>query len=99
MIAQTIHAAGESSPGPSLPPDTHAVALAASSEQELLDLEMKLVQAGIPHRAIREPDAPWCGQLMAIGIEPCKRELVQEYTRAFKLVRHQHCKNCDACVT
>lgn len=86
ILAQTIHAAGESSPGPSLPPDTHAVALAAPSEQDLLELEAKLVDAGIPHRAIREPDRD--NELMAIGICPCPRELVQPFTKRYKLVRN-----------
>ena len=43
MAAQIVHAAGESSPG-DLPPNTFAVALAASDEQqlELVEHELKL---------------------------------------------------------
>lgn len=70
IVAQTIHAAGESSPGPSLPPDTRAVALAAPGEAALLRLEQDLILAGVQFRAIREPDAPYFGQLMAIGLSP-----------------------------
>lgn len=73
-MAQTIHAAGESSPGPSLPPDTRAVALAVPDEASLLAVERDLVAAGVPHRAIREPDAPYHGALMAIGVVPMPRE-------------------------
>ncbi len=69
QIAQTIHAAGESSPG-NLPPTTHAVALETPNEQGLLDLEARLTHAGIAHMAIREPDEPYNNQLMAIGIPP-----------------------------
>lgn len=67
-----MHAAGESSPG-NLPHDTRAVMLHAAGEAELLALEAKLIAAGIPFTAIREPDMPWNGQLMAIGLKPCVR--------------------------
>jgi 7-keto-8-aminopelargonate synthetase-like enzyme len=72
QLAQTIHAAGESSPG-NLPEHTHAIALHAKDEQELLDLEKKLIEAKIDFKAIREPDMPWNGQLMTIGIKAQKR--------------------------
>lgn len=71
-IAQTIHAAGESAPG-NLPSSTHAVALEAKDESILLDLERALLHAKIEHVAIREPDAPYNNQLMAIGLKPVVR--------------------------
>lgn len=49
---------------------TKAVVLGARSEPRLRTLERKLTEAGIPFVAIREPDAPWNGQLMAIGLHP-----------------------------
>lgn len=67
-----MHAAGESSPG-NLPHDTRAVMLHAAGVDELLALEAKLIAAGVPFTAIREPDMPWNGQLMAIGLKPCVR--------------------------
>jgi hypothetical protein len=72
MVAQTIHAAGESSPG-NLPDDTRAIALACKDEAELLVYEQKLIAAGIPHKTIREPDAPYFGAAMTIGIFPRPR--------------------------
>lgn len=65
-----IHAAGESASyiGEPLENDTHAVALEVPNEQELLELEQKLLCLGIAHIAIREPDLN--NQLMAIGIRP-----------------------------
>lgn len=69
LAAQLIHAAGESSPG-GLPKGTRAVALATRCERELADIERRLQQLGIEHRAIREPDPPWDGALMAIGLVP-----------------------------
>jgi hypothetical protein len=86
LCAQLIHAAGESSPG-NLPPETRAVALGARSEFELLKLEQKLKKKNIPHVAIREPDEPFCGQLMAIGIAPCDRSLVKKEVSNFPLLK------------
>ena len=86
LCAQLIHAAGESSPG-NLPEDTRAVSLGADSEFDLLKLEQQLKKRNIPHAAIREPDAPWNGQLMAIGIAPCRRSLVKKEVARFRLIK------------
>ena len=87
QIAQTIHAAGESSPG-NLPQTTHAIALHARDEAQLLELEQRLVYAGIEFVAIREPDAPFFNQLMAIGISPQVRSsTLKKATSSFPLVR------------
>jgi len=67
MAAQLVHAAGESSPG-NLPEGTYAIVLAVPNIAKLLALEKRLVDAGIPHKAIREPDEPYCNDLMSIGI-------------------------------
>jgi hypothetical protein len=72
QAAQIIHAAGESSPG-NLSPHTYAIALQTKDEQELDRLSRRLFEAGIPHKRIIESDAPWTGQLMAIGIPPMLR--------------------------
>lgn len=79
-----VHAAGESSPG-NLPDRTRAVVLAVNDEQELLSLERKLQDKGLPHKAIREPDEPWSGQLMAIGLEPTSRTKVKKLLYSYKL--------------
>lgn len=52
------------------PSRTKVVVLAARTEARLLWLERRLLAAGIPHVAIREPDEPYAGQLMAIGVHP-----------------------------
>lgn len=84
--AQLVHAAGHSSPG-ELPDDTIAVVLAAKSLGHLEHLERKLVRLEIPHRAIREPDAPYNNELMAIGIVPVDdRELVKPVTSGLRLL-------------
>jgi peptidyl-tRNA hydrolase len=86
LCAQITHAAGESSLG-NLPENTHAVVLAASDQAKLLALERKLIEAEIPHKAIREPDDPWNGQLMAIGINPTYRHLVKKFVSNLPLLR------------
>lgn len=68
-------------------PIVHAVALYAKNERELLELEQRLTEAKIRHHAVREPDAPWFGQLMAIGIYPQDRNNYHQLTRKFQLVK------------
>lgn len=67
-----IHAAGESSPG-QLPPETRAIALHVPGEEALLSFEQQLQKSGFGFTSIREPDMPWNGQLMAIGLKPTPR--------------------------
>lgn len=86
FAAQLIHAAGESATG--VESGTFAVALAARDENHLGFIEAKLRRLSIPHHAIREPDAPWCGALMAIGIEPVvDRSLTKKVTKGLKLIK------------
>lgn len=47
-----------------------AVVLAARDEPHLLEIERELISKQIPHKAIREPDAPFLGQIMTIGVVP-----------------------------
>lgn len=85
--AQLIHAAGESSPG-GIPEGTFAVCLGAQDEDQLLELERKLIASNIKHTAVREPDAPYNGALMAIGIEPVEdRTVLRPITGNLPLLR------------
>ncbi len=68
-------------------PIVHAVALYARGERELFELEQQLIDAKIEHRAIREPDAPWHGQLMSIGIRPQPKDNYHRFTKRFQLVK------------
>lgn len=72
QFAQLCHAAGESSPG-NLPPDTHAVILGVDSEAQLLEVAARLSEAGCEFVLIREPNAPWLGAAMAVGVRPQPR--------------------------
>ncbi len=87
QVAQTIHAAGESVKEP-VPSSTYAVALHAPNEASLIELEAHLALRGMPFVAIREPDAPYNGQLMAIGVQPMVRtKQLRKMFASFKLVQ------------
>jgi hypothetical protein len=89
QLAQTIHAAGQSAQLPgscTAAPPTIAVSLAAS-QAELGDLAHTLAAAGVPHVRVHEPDEPWRGALMAIGVVPTSRARVRRYLAHLPLVR------------
>lgn len=90
ICAQLVHAAGESAAlfGP-LPPNTHAVVLSASSEEDLLKLELRAQQRGIPHRSIREPDFPFNSALMAIGFLPGPKSTFKSLLGRYQLLKTQ----------
>jgi peptidyl-tRNA hydrolase len=69
LAAQIVHAAGESS-NENLRPGTNAVVLSVLTEAALLLVERQLQKLGIAHVSIREPDAPYNGELTAIGLMP-----------------------------
>lgn len=73
-LAQTAHAASESGRIVPLQQEKDTVAvLGVRNEKELLRWHKKLLRKGIRHVAVYEPDAPWLGQLMAIGLAPGPR--------------------------
>lgn len=67
MVANTVHAAGESA---GVPSGTFAVALATATEAELTQVRDRLEAAGIAFSEVVEAAGPFAGQLMAIGVEP-----------------------------
>lgn len=89
LVAQCIHAAGESVTAP-VPDDTYAVALAAKSEADLLRLADRLAAAGIPHKLIREPDPPFFGQAVALGIPPMDRRLLKPFLSSYGLIKEKN---------
>lgn len=95
--AQVTHAAGESFAAFTRdshkrfgrhvePAGTIAVVLGVPSESALKAWEKKLQRYKIRHTAIREPDAPWNGQLMAIGLWPIERRPNFTLLRRLKLL-------------
>lgn len=81
-----MHAAGESSPG-NIAKGTHAVVLAVPNVAKLLALEKRLIEDNIKHVAIREPDAPWNNEIMAIGVFPCFKKRVSKYLSCYPLLK------------
>jgi peptidyl-tRNA hydrolase len=88
QFAQVVHAAGESARlAKELPQDTRAVALGVKDKASLEALESRLLAAGIAHSAIREPDAPYSGELVAIGCAPVPRQQLRKLMSSFRLLR------------
>lgn len=86
LAAQVVHAAGESSNGKILA-GTNAVVLSASDESELRAIGRALNLAGVPNVQIHEPDAPYCGQMTAIGVCPVTdRRVVKPILSALPLL-------------
>lgn len=85
-MAQVIHAAGESSPG-NLPSGTYAVALAVPDEATLAREADRLERAGVQLVRIHEPDQPYCGQLMALGLVPARKEDMRKHLSSLPLLK------------
>jgi len=84
LCAQLVHSAGETGP---TEPGTHAVVLSARNEKHLLKIEQRLTHYKIKYHSVREPDAPYNGELMAIGIFPtCDRKFLKPVTKRLRLL-------------
>lgn len=86
-----IHAAGESSPG-NLSEGTYAIALAVPDEAALIRLFLRLSEQGVPCTPIHEPDAPYRGQLMSIGVRPMLRSRVARFLSDIPLLKDKHAR-------
>lgn len=84
---QAAHAAGESVRGGPAPGDTHVVALIAETSADLEALAGRLRGAGLHYVLIREPDEPYNGAAVALGIEPMDREKVRPFVADFKVFK------------
>jgi hypothetical protein len=92
LAAQLVHAAGESVVSP-VAANTHAAVLAARDEVHLASLETQLLERGLEHRAIREPDRD--NELMAIGIPPLTdRTTIKPVTGKLRPLGETRRKNC-----
>jgi hypothetical protein len=81
-----VHAAGESSPG-TLSKDTFAFVLGVIDEKALVGEAARLLQERVMFVPIFEPDAPYFGQLMAIGIIPARKEVLKRHMRRLPLLK------------
>lgn len=84
--AQIVHAAGESI-DTRVPEGTHAVVLTAADERRLVQLADALRTAGVEFTAIFEPDPPFDGALMALGVAPRRKEELRRHLSALPLLR------------
>lgn len=85
LAAQVVHAADESAPG-RLDTGLNAVVLAVPDESALSAIADRLAREGIVHRCITEPDAPYFGQLTAIGLRPATKEALRPYLSSLRLL-------------
>lgn len=78
---------GGSNPSPgSMIDRTVVVILGARNELKLKKLQQRLLQFEVPHVSITEPDAPWNGQLMALGLVPTDKRTVEQYLRDYHML-------------
>jgi hypothetical protein len=73
QMVNVAHAAGESVVEAPIPPTTRAVVLHVADEAQLLEYAAEVQQKGLSHVLIREPDAPYNGAAMALGLAPSQR--------------------------
>ena len=82
--AQIVHAAGESGPAA---PGTYAVVLAVPDELRLQRLAARLQDAGLDPILICEPDPPYLGRLMTVGLRPTTdRQRLQRVLKGLPLL-------------
>lgn len=86
QAANIVHAAGESSPG-NLAEGTHAVCLTAPDEDALKGIADRLEAAGVAFVRVFEPDAPYRGALMSIGLVPGRKEGLRRHLSSLSLLR------------
>jgi hypothetical protein len=93
IAIDTGHAAGEAfyefaklslAPEGFNPNKTTLILRGARNENKLLKLEQQLIEKRVPHVAVREPMAPWNGQLMAIGLVPGYPEVMGAFVNDFQ---------------
>lgn len=87
--AMIVHAAGESAAFNPPTPGTFAVVLGVDSAAALEAVDAQLAQHGVSRIMIREPDPPWNGQPMSIGVTPIARENVRGVLRHLRLYQGQ----------
>lgn len=61
--------------------------LVVPGEADIALLADKLDAAGVPHVRVEEPDAPWLGALMAIGLVPGRKEVLRRHVSSLPLLR------------
>jgi hypothetical protein len=86
QAAQIVHAAGESIREP-VDEGTHAIVLTVRDELALALLADRLHAGGVSFVRIHEPDPPYDGALMALGLVPGRKEVLRRYLSALPLLK------------
>lgn len=84
---QAAHAATECLRRLPVSPQTTVAVLVAETSMDLESLSGVLAVAGIHHALVREPDPPYHGAAVALGVEPTDRQRVAPHMRSFKPFR------------
>ena len=81
-----MHAAGESVDRP-VDPGTHAVVLTVPNESGMVRLADDLRRVGVAFTSVFEPDPPYLGALMAIGLAPRRKEILRRHLSRLPLLK------------
>lgn len=85
QAAYIAHAAGESNPRNWK--DMHVVVLVAKDSKVLSRVKERLVLACVPHHPMRETDGEFAGQVLSLGVEPCRKEFARRVLSSLPLLR------------
>lgn len=69
------------------PSETYAIVLGARNESKLYKLLRHIIRDRIPHVAVFEPDEPYNGALMAIGLVPAPKQKIMMYINDFHMLK------------
>jgi peptidyl-tRNA hydrolase len=87
VAAQVAHAAGISAHHSDCnPSEASVVVLGARNTQHIHALARRFTNWGLSHVQIHEPDAPWNGALMAIGLPPTNQPNFSHYFQDLELL-------------
>jgi hypothetical protein len=86
QAAMIVHAVGDSLTA-GHPPNTFAVVLAARDRAHIEEIATFLEGRGVELVRVVEPDPPWNGEVMSLGIRPGRKEELRRHLSAFPLLR------------
>jgi hypothetical protein len=84
---QAAHAASEAIRVAPVAKDTRVCVLVAESSDEIEAASTALTAAGIHHAIVREDKPPFIGVAVSLGTEPQAKENVEQFFKAFRLLR------------
>lgn len=82
-----LHQSCRKYPGLPVSGETHVVVLQAETSDQLEAVAARLRDSRVHHVLIREPDEPYRGAAVALGVEPTDRERVRLHVADLKVFR------------